>query len=220
MGRIARKIREHGRKVKRILKNNMKKFFSEVFTLENFIMLLAIAVFGVSIYVSVKSENVNISNICLSFLSTVVISWIMTKKSSRGDFEKEQQKLAKVSFRHLGDVEKTALRLEQSIKDQIHSYKGKKGSNLSAEEVVSFLKVLDSRIDDLKDRIKSTNQDWFDLLAKEEQDKIASSADPEDSVNFGDDSQWDSEVYGEMFSGFADFDDEVSQDEDRGSSGL
>ena len=80
-------------------------------------------------------------------------------------------------------------------------YKGE--VEISVKEVITFLDMLDSRIDDLKDRIKSTNRDWFDLLSKEEQDKIKSEANPEDKSETDIDNQWNFGIFDE-FSDFID----------------
>lgn len=123
------------------------------------------------------------ASILFNFFTTVIASWLLSNLANEKAFKKKQEDLAKVSYRHLGDVEKSALSIEQSIKDFIYTLSNNKdlsdNKELSDARAVLFLETLDSRMDDLKDRIKSTNRDWYDLLADDVKREIDKIEDPE-----------------------------------------
>ncbi len=142
----------------------------------NIILIVAIILFVVSLGLSVKEPTVAAT--LLNFLSSVVASWLISNKANEKEAKKKQEGLAKVSHRHLGDVEKSALSIEQYIKDFTYDFTTNE-QNLSHDAILLFLKSLDSRMDDLKDRITSTNRDWYDLLADSVKKEIKDAEDPE-----------------------------------------
>lgn len=142
------------------------------------ILIVAVILLAVSLYMSFI--NPNAASALLNFFTTVIASWLISNLANEKETKKKQEGLAKVSYRHLEDVEKSALSIEQSIKDFTHDFRNRQTS--SADAVLQFLKSLDSRMDDLKDRIKSTNRDWYDLLAEDVKKEIKDAKDPEEST--------------------------------------
>lgn len=143
------------------------------------VLIVAIILLVISMVISLY--NANTASVLLNFFSSVIVSWLISNDASEKENErtnrKKQEDLAKVSHRHLGDVEKSALSIEQYIKDFTYDFES--NQKPSDDVVLLFLKSLDSRMDDLKDRITSTNRDWYDLLADEVKQEIKDAEDPE-----------------------------------------
>lgn len=143
------------------------------------VLIVAIILLVISMVISLLDPN--IASVLLNFFSSVIVSWLISNDASEKENErtnrKKQEDLAKVSHRHLGDVEKSALSIEQYIKDFTYDFES--NQKPSDDVVLLFLKSLDSRMDDLKDRITSTNRDWYDLLADEVKQEIKDAEDPE-----------------------------------------
>lgn len=174
------------------------------------VLILAIVLLAISLYMSFA--NPNAAATLLSFFSTVIVSWLISNMANEKEAKKKQEGLAKVSHRHLGDVEKSALSIEQYIKDFTHDFAGGEGASYDA--TLLFLKSLDSRMDDLKDKITSTNRDWYDLLAEEVKREIKDAEDPEAKFI-----KLESMRMPEFFSamekyGHVDLDDEIDEDEE------
>lgn len=133
-------------------------------TVTKIVLALAIIILAVSLVISFVKPDA--ASILLSFFSTVIVSWLISNDASEKENErtnkKKQEDLAKVSHRHLGDVERSALSIEQYIKDFTYDFESHQ--DMSADAILLFLKSLDSRMDDLKDRITSTNRDWFENI--------------------------------------------------------
>lgn len=141
------------------------------------IIVLVIAVILLAVSLVMSFVDPNAAATLLSFFSTVIVSWLISNMANEKEAKKKQEGLAKVSHRHLGDVEKSALSIEQYIKDFTYNFKDNQEPSYDA--ILLFLKSLDSRMDDLKDRITSTNRDWYDLLADAVKKEITDAEDPE-----------------------------------------
>lgn len=139
------------------------------------ILVMGIIFLGISLFLCFDQPSV--ASMLFNFFTTVIVSWLISNLANEKTFKKKQEDLAKVSHRHLGDVEKSALSIEQSIKDFKHILVVR--NNPDEIATLMFLDTLDSRMDDLKDRIKSTNRDWYDLLADNVKKEIDEMEDPE-----------------------------------------
>lgn len=102
------------------------------------VLIMAIVFLAVSLYMSFV--DLNVATALLSFLSTVIVSWLISNMTNEKETKKKQEGLAKVSHRHLGDVEKSALSIEQYIKDFTYDFVN--GQNLSHDAILLFLKAL------------------------------------------------------------------------------
>lgn len=160
-----------------------KKSFSRINTvmksilrnLEDVILVMSGMIFIVATILDVTNLIKGISLGFLNIFATVIFSWLLTKKSSEFTFKKEQEKLAKLSHRHLGDVEKAILGLEQSIIDF-------KNTNQKEEINYQFqclIHSLNGRIEAIKNGILSNKEDWYDMLSKEYRNEMEHKTDPE-----------------------------------------
>lgn len=152
------------------------KFSKILGNLENIILILALVMFTISLAMDYFKKTNGISVSLLNFFATIIFSWILTKKSSGLSFKIEQEKLAKLSYRHLGDVEKSVLGLEQNIRDYLDENVHKHQNNDSSSY---FLGSLLNRTEDIRNGILSNKEDWFDMLSNEEKDRIRERDDPE-----------------------------------------
>lgn len=140
------------------------------------VIILILSVIFLAISLHTSFDDPNAAATMLSFFSTVIVSWLISNKANEREAKKQQEGLAKVSHRHLGDVEKSALSIEQYIKDFTYDFAY---HETSYDVFFLFLKSLDSRMDDLKDKIASTNRDWYDLLSDEVKKEIRDAENPE-----------------------------------------
>lgn len=158
--------------VKKIVSDKRNENTAHMSTVTKIVLILAVILLAISLVMSyIKPDT---ASILLSFFSTVIVSWLISNDASEKENEKankkKQEDLAKVSHRHLGDVERSALSIEQYIKDFAYDFESHQ--DMSADAILLFLKSLDSRMDDLKDRVTSTNRDWYDLLADDVKKEI------------------------------------------------
>lgn len=148
--------------------------------LEDIILIISGAIF---IIATVLDSLKIIQGISLGFLNifaTIIFSWLLTKKSSEFAFKKEQEKLAKLSYRHLGDVEKAVLGLEQSIINYTSSTKDNDMATSKEHSVECLIHSLQGRIESIKNGILSNKEDWYDMLSEEYKGEMNEKLDPED----------------------------------------
>lgn len=144
--------------------------------LENFIMMGCGVAFILFVSLDMLKLAEGVSLAYMSTFSSIIFAWLLTKKSSELTVKKEQEKLAKLSHRHLGGVEKAILGLEQSIIDQLQVV------TKMDNETQYLLNNLKSRIEYIKDGVKSNKQDWYDMLADDYKEELEQAKDPE-SIN-------------------------------------
>ena len=117
--------------------------------------------------------------ISLSFVniySSIIFSWLLTKFSAETEFKKKEEDMAKLSFRHLGDVEKTILTAEQKVRDFITGER--LGGKLDGK-LEYFLEGVIDKIELIKIGIATNKEDWFDMLAEGYKGEINKRQDPE-----------------------------------------
>lgn len=100
----------------------------------------------------------SVSESFLGVFSTIIFSWLLTKKSSEIQFKKEEEKIAKLSHRRIQDIEKAVLGMQQYIQYM------KEEKEVSTKEVLSNI---DARIEQIKNETLSAKEDWNDLLSDE-----------------------------------------------------
>lgn len=123
--------------------------------LDDFVLFLSALILLVSMVLDFFNITEGTATLMLNIFTTLVFSWLLTKKSSEMEFKKQQERLAKLSHRHLCGVEASILSLGQSIKD----YDGYDDNE--------FLQGLSGRIEDVQNGIQSNEADWEDMLSAE-----------------------------------------------------
>lgn len=137
-----------------------RKIKAEIFRkmiakLDDFVLFLSALILLVSMVLDFFNVTEGTATLMLNIFTTLVFSWLLTKKSSEMEFKKQQERLAKLSHRHLCGVEASILSLGQSIKD----YDGYDDNE--------FLQGLSGRIEDVQNGIQSNEADWEDMLSEE-----------------------------------------------------
>lgn len=97
-----------------------KWFNSKKIKLKNLDTLVIIMSFLVAVLCLFSSTVVSNSVVytgILSFYSSFVFSWQLTKKSSKEDFKERQHEIAKNTHRHIQDIETAALVTKARIND-------------------------------------------------------------------------------------------------------
>lgn len=142
-----------------------KKIKADIFRkmvakLDDFVLFLAALFLLISIILDFFHITDGTATLMLNVFTTLVFSWLLTKKSSEMEFKKQQERLAKLSHRHLCGVEASILSLGQSIKD----YDGYDDDE--------FLQGLSGRIEDVQNGIQSNEADWEDMLSAEYREEL------------------------------------------------
>ncbi len=116
------------------------------------------------------------SSAVITAFSGVIFSWLLTKMSSKEDWEKQEQNLALRSYRHIDYIESASKTAQQMIKQYIDGDK----KNTTTPEIKLILSDAMDYIGYISGGIKTCKMDWYDLMSPEEQQKVSSaeSSDP------------------------------------------
>lgn len=137
--------------------------------IENTIMSISFVIAAICLIINIVGIE-EISSIgVLSFYSSFIFSWLLTKKSSKGELKETQHEIAKMIYRHVGDVREATLITQLRLKN-IHS----KGS----AEQTDIEGIMDN-ISIIVKNIENIEQDWFDMLSDEEKRKKNKEINPE-----------------------------------------
>lgn len=137
-----------------------KKIKADIFRkmvakLDDFVLFMAALFLLISIILDFFGITDGTATLMLNVFTTLVFSWLLTKKSSEMEFKKQQEGLAKLSHRHLLDVETSLLSLGLIIKEN------------ETFDNNEFLQGLLGRLEDVQNGIKSNEADWEDMLSEE-----------------------------------------------------
>lgn len=150
--------------------------------LEDIIFILSIIFLLLGFILELLNVATGIFTLILNTFSTIILSWIMTKKSAKQEFTKQQEELARLSFRHLGDVERSILGLEQSLIDFRVEHEDVKADPDLIKDYYYFVKNLSDRIGDARNGIESNKLNWYDMLSEDEKIRINSKMEPETKI--------------------------------------
>ncbi len=124
--------------------------------IEYLILGLSMVFFVVCVFYSICGEPDMLLVEFLSFFSTIVFSWLLTKKSSKEEFKSEQAELAKRSYRHINFIESTAntaCKLLENLGDD------------APNDVIAPIRV---SLNSIQTGIHTCKLDWFDMLSDED----------------------------------------------------
>lgn len=140
--------------------------------LDNVVLVfsLFIAILCMTLALVYKEEQVSVQ--ILSFYSSFVFAWLLTKKSAKEEFKKTQHKVAKNTYRHIEDVETAAI----ITRDRL--YECQQGLKDNKEYTIDIDGLIDN-VDVILTGIRSNKKDWEDMLKKSYRDKIRQEEDPE-----------------------------------------
>lgn len=95
---------------------------------------------------------------------SVIFSWLLTKKSSRLEFKRQEEELALRSFRHINYIESAANTAYKKIEQYL-------GANASLDSNAKLMPG--SAMDQIKyiqGGINTCKMDWHDMLSEEEKE--------------------------------------------------
>lgn len=145
---------------KRIVKN-----------IDDGVMIISFLVATFCLIVSICFKEVDKSINVLSFFSSFVFSWLLTKKSSKEEFKERQQEIAKTLYRHIGDVRKATL-VTQSRLNELN----KKEGQISKNDIEGIL----DDVEIILQCIATNEGDWRDMVSESYLKKMKKYHDPED----------------------------------------
>lgn len=136
-----------------------------LFNMDNYVFTGSLIVLIFSIYISAVDEGNTAAIIMLNIFSSVIFSWLLTKKTSIKDFKEKEEELALRSYRHINYIESAANTASGTIDKYISEH-----SDISAE-VKLILANAKEQIKYVQGGINTCKMDWFDLLSTEEKGK-------------------------------------------------
>lgn len=139
--------------------------------IEDSVMIVSFAIALLCLFMGILFGENNISTNILSFFTSFVFSWLLTKKSSREEFKERQQEIAKTAHRHITHIMQSAL----VTKNRLEEIKSK--GTLDPTDV-------DGILDDIViiiNGIEHQEKDWEDMLSEQYRNEITEK-NPEDDM--------------------------------------
>lgn len=134
--------------------------------MDNYIIIGALMLLIFSVGLSVTESNSALAIVILNVFSSVVFSWLLTKKTSIKDFKEKEEELALRSYRHINYIESAA----NTASGTIDKYASEHNNDINAETKL-ILSSAKEQIKYIQGGINTCKMDWYDLLSEEEQDK-------------------------------------------------
>lgn len=134
--------------------------------MDNYIIIGALMLLIFSIGLSVTESNSALAIVILNVFSSIVFSWLLTKKTSIKDFKEKEEELALRSYRHINYIESAA----NTASGTIDKYASEHNNDINAE-IKLILSSAKEQIKYIQGGINTCKMDWYDLLSEEEQDK-------------------------------------------------
>lgn len=154
----------------------VRKFCKKDFlTVDFLIILLSLLFLSLSIIISTFGLLEELATTAMTFFSSIIFSWLLTKENSKADLKAQEQELAKKSYRHINYLETAADTAGKTLDQYITS----QDSKLTAEVRLVLSRAMD-QIGYIQGGINTCKMDWADLLSKEDQRKLTKQENPED----------------------------------------
>lgn len=140
--------------------------------LDNAVLVFSLFVAIICMFSALVFKEEQVSIQILSFYSSFVFAWLLTKKSAKEEFKKTQHKVAKNTYRHIENVETAAI----ITRDRLCEFQKKLEG---CEEQTIDIDGLIDNVDVILTGIRSNKKDWEDMLKKSYREKIRQEEDPE-----------------------------------------
>ncbi|MDE5894216.1 MAG: hypothetical protein K2H45_14970 [Acetatifactor sp.] len=137
--------------------------------LDNIVIYASFFIAVLCLFLNTVFENNMIYTSILSFYSSFVFSWQLTKKSSKEEFKERQHEIAKNTHRHIQDIETAALVTKRRVKDILTKSKIEK----------TDIEGLQDDIEIILAGIRTNEHDWEDMMTEEYLEKLRKGDDPE-----------------------------------------
>lgn len=90
------------------LKNFPETLSKAFVNIDNYIIVIAVMLLIFSVGLSVTEKESTLAIVILNVFSSVIFSWLLTKKTSIKDFKEKEEELALRSYRHINYIESAA----------------------------------------------------------------------------------------------------------------
>lgn len=143
--------------------NKNEILYKAFINMDNYVIVVALVLLIFSIGLSISGIEQNLAIIVLNVFSSVIFSWLLTKKTSIKDFKEKEEELALRSYRHINYIESAANTASQTLE---HYAKSNDEINTEVKLILSGAR---EQIKYIQGGINTCKMDWFDLLSEEEQ---------------------------------------------------
>lgn len=140
--------------------------------LDNVVLLISFMIAVLCLAVCFIGKETEASIQVLGFYTSFIFSWLLTKKSSVDEYKKTQHKVARNTFRHIRDVETAVLYTRERL------YTLKEKTEITEEDINGII----DNVAFILAGIRSSEDDWKDMLKKSYRQKIEDEIDPETDI--------------------------------------
>lgn len=151
----------------RVLKNCPEVLSMVFVNMDNYIIIGSLILLVFSIGLSISTADNSLAVVILNIFSSIIFSWLLTKKTSIKDFKEKEEELALRSYRHINYIESASNTASGIIGKYASGHDDK-----TSEETRLILSSAKEQIKYIQGGINTCKMDWFDLLSEVEQNKI------------------------------------------------
>lgn len=172
IGIIISKIKAIGNLLKKIF-DGLKKFFIYVKNsivngvIEDIVLSLSVILVALSIIFECSGITNGFPNIVLNIFGTLIVSWLVTKKSSEKELKKTQEETAKKSRRYLNTIKKYTKNAVVVVDEA--------KQNVDKGNYIEILKSIRNQVEIIQSGIETALSDWEDLMSAEDVNAAKSS---------------------------------------------
>lgn len=143
--------------------------------IEHLVMALSLIFLIASITLSAFNVITELATACMTFFSSVIFSWLLTKENSKAELKEHEQELALKSYRHINYLETAALTAGKTIQQ----YTNDENSTLDSDVKLVLSHAMD-QIGYIQGGINTCKMDWVDMLSESDKAKCTQSESTED----------------------------------------
>ena len=158
----------------RALKSIPEVLASASTNMDNYIIIGSLILLIYSIGLSATEKTSPFAVVIINIFSSIIFSWLLTRKTSIKDFKEKEEDLALRSYRHINYIESAANTASCTIMNYISQH-----TDLSQESKL-LLSNANQQIKYIQGGISTCKMDWFDLLSEAEQNKRQHNNPPEE----------------------------------------
>ncbi|MDD3141100.1 MAG: hypothetical protein PHX08_19315 [Lachnospiraceae bacterium] len=144
---------------------SMSRAFSN--NLENVFIFLSLIMVTLAIFADIFLKGSGITSILIYIFGTIIFTWLLTRKSVKGEAKIQEQLLAEKAYKQLNYVEETTKEAYQQLQNYIESA----DEILDVKEKLVLSRAADS-IKNIASGIELCKFDWEDLQKDEKPEEI------------------------------------------------
>lgn len=135
--------------------------------LENAFLFLSLLMVTLTIFIDIFLKDSGITSILIYIFGTIIFTWLLTRKSVKGEAKIQEQLLAEKAYKQLNYVEETTKEAYQQLQNYIEST----DETLDIEEKLVLSRAVDS-IKNIASGIELCKFDWEGLQKDEKPEEI------------------------------------------------